>query len=113
MSKNKNKIVRSQRVEVVTKNGEVKKVSKPSHHFYLRLNEQSHKAILEQNALTGLSLNSIISLCVDLQLHNLPNYKVDNIVVSYLDDDGETKTIKYSGNSLNMVSPLRNRGERV
>jgi len=111
MSKNTNKIVRSKRVEVITKNGEVKKVSKPSHTVFLRLNEQSHKAILEQNALTGLSLNSIISLCIDLQLNNLPNYKIDNIAVSFLDDDGESKTIKYSGNSLNMVSPLKKKGE--
>lgn len=111
MSKNNNKIVRSKRIEVVTKNGDIKKVNKPSHTVFLRLSEQSHKAILEQNSLTGLSINSIISLCVDLQLNNLPNYKIDNIAVSFLDSDGESKTIKYSGNSLNMVSPLKKKGK--
>jgi len=110
MSKNENKTYRSKRVEVITETGEVKKVSKPNKVFILRLTENSHKAILKQNQLTGLSRNSIISLCIDLQLNNLPDYKIDNIVVSYTNDDGEQKSVKYSGNSLKNTS-LHNRGE--
>ncbi len=109
MSKNKHQIMPVQETRSRTILGpDNKKIKTPKHHFYLRLTPRTHDFLQMQHNATGLSINSLISLCIDLQLQNLPYYKVDRIEVLYTDDDGIQRKVDYSGNYTRTVSNFKN-----
>ncbi|MDD2820488.1 MAG: hypothetical protein PHW29_04420 [Flavobacterium sp.] len=85
-------------MSILTKeNNENRKLKKPKYKLLLRLTEDQGTFLTEQSKITGTSINTLISLCVDLQKNKLPNYKVDSIEVNCL-VDGELVKTKYSGN---------------
>lgn len=58
----------------------------PAHRFEVRLVKTAWEDINQKVSQTSLSRNSVISLCIDLYLMQLPDRKVKQIVVEY--DDG-------------------------
>lgn len=96
----------SKKVVDVIENGKRKRVYKSEFSIYVRTTEALLKAVEEKHNLTGLSKSSIASLCIINQLGNLPNFKVENIDVFYL-EDGEKKKLTFNGNTLNKVSNFK------
>jgi hypothetical protein len=72
------------------------------------MTDEQHEAIQESVAKSGCSMNSTILLCIDLSLGKLPNYKVNDITVNFK-QNGNSKQIKYSGNSWGLISNFKNK----
>jgi hypothetical protein len=72
------------------------------------MNKATYQAILKTKETTSLSINAICSLCFDLQLANLPDFKVDKIEVYYTDDEGQKKVV-HAGNMLTKKSNLKHK----